>query len=105
MWIDATLRSLGLCRTRSTPSSRATTSSAASPTRQIYLLAAERLGVAPARCLAIEDAPNGVLPPAPPGMAVLGVRTPYTAHLHLDGVERIVDSLAELDLSGDALSL
>jgi hypothetical protein len=33
-------------------------------------------------------------------MTVLGVRTPYTAHLQLDGAARIVDSLADIDLSG-----
>jgi len=31
-------------------------------------------------------------------MQVFGVRTPYTAHLTLDGVLQTVDSLAELDL-------
>ena len=38
-------------------------------------------------------------------MAVLGVRTPYTAHLRLDGAERIVDSLAELDLAATSCRL
>ena len=36
-------------------------------------------------------------------MVVLGVRTSYTAHLRLEGTVRIVDSLAELDLSGEVL--
>jgi beta-phosphoglucomutase-like phosphatase (HAD superfamily) len=51
--------------------------------------------------VAIEDSPNGVQSARAAGMTVLGVRTEYTAHLHLDGVARIVDSLAELDLSGE----
>jgi beta-phosphoglucomutase-like phosphatase (HAD superfamily) len=48
--------------------------------------------------VAIEDSPNGVLSAHRAGMRVIGVRTPYTAHLQLDGVERIVDSLCGLDL-------
>jgi HAD superfamily hydrolase (TIGR01509 family) len=69
------------------------------PDPEIYLLAAEHLGIPPARCVAIEDSPNGVLSASRAGMFVLGVRTPYTAHLHLDGANRIVDSLADLELS------
>ena len=100
IWIDATLRSVGL-QTRSTRSSPATMSSCGKPDPAIYVLAAQRLGVQPARCLAIEDSPSGVQSARAAGMAVLGVRTPYTAHLRLDGVQRTVDSLAELDLTGD----
>jgi hypothetical protein len=37
-------------------------------------------------------------------MTVIGVRTEYTAHLHLDGVARTVDSLAELHLSGEVFA-
>jgi beta-phosphoglucomutase-like phosphatase (HAD superfamily) len=51
--------------------------------------------------VAIEDSPAGVLSARDAGMAVLGVRTPYTAHLQLVGARRVVDSLAELDLTGD----
>jgi sugar-phosphatase len=69
------------------------------PDPAIYVLAAQRLGVAAERCLVIEDAPNGVQSARAAGMTVLGVRTEYTAHLHLEGVARTVDSLAELDLT------
>jgi beta-phosphoglucomutase-like phosphatase (HAD superfamily) len=68
------------------------------------LLTARRLGAAPDRCVAIEDSPNGVQSARLAGMTVIGVRTEYTAHLHLDGVARIVDSLADLDLSGEVFS-
>jgi beta-phosphoglucomutase-like phosphatase (HAD superfamily) len=68
------------------------------PDPEIYLLAASRLEVDPTRCLAIEDAPNGVASARAAGMTVIGVRTPYTAHLTLDGVLQTVDSLADLDL-------
>ena len=71
------------------------------PDPEIYLLAAEHLGIPAERCVAIEDSPNGVLSASRAGMFVLGVRTPYTAHLHLEGANRIVDSLADLDLNLD----
>jgi HAD superfamily hydrolase (TIGR01509 family) len=104
LWIDATLQSLGLSDAFDAIVSGDDVERG-KPDPQIYLLAAQRLGVPPPRCLAIEDAPKGVQSARAAGMAVLGVRTPYTAHLPLEGAERIVDSLAELDLSGAALRL
>ncbi|HET6318689.1 MAG TPA: HAD family phosphatase [Chloroflexota bacterium] len=99
-WIDATLHSIGL--------SDAFAACAAGddvlhgkPAPDIYLLAAERLATEPQDCLAIEDSPNGVLSARRAGMKVLGVRTPYTSHLKLDGARRVVASLAELDLRAD----
>jgi beta-phosphoglucomutase-like phosphatase (HAD superfamily) len=104
VWIDATLRSLGLSEAFDTVVSGDDVERG-KPDPRIYLLAAQRLGIAPGRCLAIEDSPNGVQSARAAGMVVLGVRTPYTAHLHLDGAERIVDSVSDLDLSGEALRL
>jgi HAD superfamily hydrolase (TIGR01509 family) len=104
LWIDATLRSLGLSGAFDTLVSGDDVEHG-KPDPQIYLLAAQRLAVDPVRCLAIEDSPNGVQSARAAGMTVLGVRTTYTAHLRLEGAARIVDSLAELDLSGDTLSL
>jgi HAD superfamily hydrolase (TIGR01509 family) len=104
MWIDATLRALGLSAAFDTVISGDDVERG-KPDPQIYLLAAQRLGIAPRRCLAIEDSPHGVQSASAAGMAVLGIRTPYTAHLHLEGAERIVDSLAELDLIAEVLSL
>ena len=104
LWIEATLRSLGLSSTFDAVVSGDDVERG-KPDPRIYLLAAQRLGVEPACCLAIEDSPNGVQSARGAGMAVLGIRTPYTAHLSLDGALRIVDSLADLDLSGDSLGL
>jgi HAD superfamily hydrolase (TIGR01509 family) len=104
IWIDATLSSLSLSAAFDAIVSGDDVERS-KPDPQIYLLAADHLGVPPGRCLAIEDSPNGVRSARGAGMVVLGVRTSYTAHLRLDGAERIVDSLAELDLSGDVLSL
>jgi HAD superfamily hydrolase (TIGR01509 family) len=63
------------------------------PHPEIYVLAAQRLGVPPDRCLAVEDSPKGVQSARAAGMTVVGVRTEYTAHLPLDGAAIVLDSL------------
>jgi HAD superfamily hydrolase (TIGR01509 family) len=103
LWVETTLRSLGLADAFAVVVAGDDVERG-KPDPAIYLLTAQRLGVAPDRCLAIEDSPNGVQSARAAGMTVLGVRTEYTAHLHLDGVARTVDSLAELDLSGEVFS-
>ena len=65
------------------------------PAPEIYLLAAERLGVDPKRCVAIEDSPSGVLAAIAAGMACLGVVTPYSTSEQLRAT-RSVRSLAEV---------
>jgi HAD superfamily hydrolase (TIGR01509 family) len=102
-WIEATLRSTGLSHAFDVVVSGDDVESS-KPDPQIYMLAAERLGVSAERCLAIEDSPNGVESAVRAGMTVLGVRTPYTANLQLHGVIRTVDSLADLRLSPDLVS-
>lgn len=101
-WIDATLRSIGLSDAFGIIVAGEDVEHG-KPAPDIYLLAAHRLGVPPDRCLAIEDSPNGVLSASRAGMTVLGVRTPYTAHLHLDGAARVVDSLVDVDAFSDWL--
>jgi beta-phosphoglucomutase-like phosphatase (HAD superfamily) len=70
------------------------------PEPDVYVEAARRLGVAPERCLVIEDSLNGVRAARAAGMTVVLVPNasvppaPGTAEL-ADGV---LDSLAELDL-------
>lgn len=44
----------------------------AKPAPDVYLLACERLGVAPSRCLAVEDSPTGVTAAVAAGMTVWG---------------------------------
>jgi len=65
------------------------------PDPEIYLAAAERLGVPPARCLAIEDALHGIESARRAGMAVVAVRTRYTVGHGLVAT-RVVDSLEGL---------
>ncbi len=63
------------------------------PDPDVFLTAAERLGVAPARCVVVEDAPMGIEAGRRAGMATLGV---LNTHPQLDA-DRVVASLAELD--------
>jgi HAD superfamily hydrolase (TIGR01509 family) len=49
------------------------------PAPDIFLAAAERLGVAPGECLAFEDAENGIQAAASAGMTVIGVTTNVSA--------------------------
>jgi HAD superfamily hydrolase (TIGR01509 family) len=65
------------------------------PDPEIYLLAAQRLGVPPERCLAVEDSPKGAQSARAAGMTVVGVRTEYTAHFSLDGAVVVLDSLEQ----------
>jgi HAD superfamily hydrolase (TIGR01509 family) len=68
------------------------------PDPEIYLLAAERLGVEPAECLAFEDAPAGIESARAAGMTVWAVRTEYTRDLALPDPDREFESLADVDM-------
>ena len=68
------------------------------PAPDIYLKAAELLGVPAVTCLAIEDAPAGVASAKAAGMTCWAVRTPYTEGLDLPGADRIMGSLTEFKL-------
>ena len=48
------------------------------PDPEIYLLAAQKLGVPPQDCLVIEDSPNGVRAGVAAGMNVVAFGTPFT---------------------------
>jgi HAD superfamily hydrolase (TIGR01509 family) len=96
IWVETALEKLGLRRAfDAVVTGDMVTRSKPDP--QIYLLAAERLGVDPARCLAIEDAPKGVQSASAAGMTVVGVKTAYTAHITLEGADVVLDSLTEFD--------
>ena len=68
------------------------------PDPEIYLLAAQRLGVDPAACLAIEDAPAGIASAKAAGMTCWAVRTEYTAGLDLGSPDRVFDSLYDIPI-------
>jgi HAD superfamily hydrolase (TIGR01509 family) len=65
------------------------------PAPDLYLLAAERLGVAPADCLVLEDSPNGIRAARAAGMRCVAVPNALTRQLALPDPDLVVSSLAE----------
>lgn len=68
------------------------------PDPQIYLVTAEKLGVAPERCVVFEDAPAGVAAAKAAGMLCVAVTSSVDAD-KLRDADLIVDSLAEVSLA------
>ena len=65
------------------------------PAPDAYLLAAERLGVEPVRCVVLEDAPAGVAAGKAAGMAVWAVTFTHAA-ADLAAADEVADGLPEL---------
>ena len=64
------------------------------PDPEPFLLGAERLGVPPARCLALEDAPSGIESARAAGIPVVAFRTTHPG-AELEGASEVVGTLAE----------
>ena len=72
------------------------------PDPQVFLLAAERLGVEPSRCVVIEDAPVGVMAAKAGGMRCVAVTCAghhSIEKLHDAGADLVVPTLNELCVS------
>ena len=65
------------------------------PAPDIYLLAAEQLGVNPKACLVFEDSQPGVIAARSAGMSVFAVPNFFTSHQDHSQADRILDSLAD----------
>ena len=63
-----------------------------------YLLAARKLGLAPEQCIAVEDSVSGVTSAMRAGTHVMQLRATATAAKPVDGVARVLASLAEFPL-------
>lgn len=75
------------------------------PHPDTYLAAAGKLGVEPARCLAVEDAEKGIRSARAAGMRVILIETSITRDLALEGADLACSSLAEFrDLLRDTRS-
>jgi HAD superfamily hydrolase (TIGR01509 family) len=68
------------------------------PAPDLFLLAAERLGVAPANCLVFEDSPNGIRAAHAAGMRVVAIPNTLTRALPLPDPDLVVESLAAVTL-------
>jgi beta-phosphoglucomutase len=66
------------------------------PDPQVFQLAAERLGVSPAGCVVIEDAPAGLAAAAAAGMARVGLLSTGRTRAALADADLLVASLGEL---------
>ena len=70
------------------------------PAPDIFQLAAELLGVPPAQCVVVEDAPSGVQAAVAAGMDVVGVATTHTARALLgEGARMVATGLEALRLA------
>jgi HAD superfamily hydrolase (TIGR01509 family) len=68
------------------------------PAPDLFLIAAERTGADPARCVVLEDSPNGVAAGRAAGMAVVAVPGPMTRPLDFSRAHAVAASLADLDI-------
>lgn len=67
------------------------------PEPDLFLLAADRLGVAPADCVLIEDSPYGVRGGKSAGMTVIGYADLVPAHrLREAGADVVLDNMADV---------
>lgn len=66
------------------------------PHPEVFLLSAERLGVLPAACVVIEDAPPGIAAAQAAGMKCVGLASRGRTREQLAAADRVVDSLREL---------
>ena len=70
----------------------------AKPHPDIFLKAAELLGVEPQECLVIEDSANGVAAATAAGMPCLIVPNDITRTMDFSGAYQVLDSLEQIDL-------
>ncbi|MGD8791995.1 MAG: HAD family phosphatase [Anaerolineae bacterium] len=71
------------------------------PAPDVYLTAAQRLDLAPARCIVVEDALSGIQAARAAGIGcivALGPPEKHSALAALDGVDTVVESLAQLPI-------
>ncbi len=66
------------------------------PAPDVYLLAAEKLGVKPEECLVLEDAPKGVQAGKAAGMKVFAVPSQYTKGQDFSQADKVLGSLSEV---------
>jgi len=67
------------------------------PHPEIFLLAAERMGIEPANCVVVEDTPDGVRAGKAAGAKCIAVTNTTTAE-KLDKADLVCDSLEQIDL-------
>ena len=69
------------------------------PAPDIYLMAAERMGLSTADAVAIEDSPSGIRAAKTAGIRTIGLRTDMTTGLDLSQADEIIHNLQEFDVN------
>jgi beta-phosphoglucomutase family hydrolase len=67
------------------------------PEPDIYLKAAELIGISPMECMAIEDAAAGVIAAKAAGMYTIGYKNPNSGNQDLSPADLIVESIWEVE--------
>lgn len=68
----------------------------AKPDPEVFLLAAEKLGVLPGECVSLEDSPKGVRAAVAAGVPCIAVPTEWTRTGEFAGAARVLGSLREV---------
>lgn len=69
------------------------------PAPDIYLKAAESVGVAPENCVVLEDSHSGVIAAKAAGMYCIGFISPHSGNQDLSQADTIVKKIADIDLN------
>jgi len=67
------------------------------PSPEIYLKAAERIGIPPERCIVVEDAVNGIMSAKAAGMRSIGITTSFDKEVLLrEGADFVCDNILQV---------
>ena len=98
MWVDLKLNAIGLTGAFDAVLGGDDVSRG-KPEPDIYVKAAERLGVPPAECIAIEDSPVGISAAVASGAYTIAVKTEYTRNLDVSQAHTVLETLEDFDLA------
>ena len=97
-WVDATLRGLGIGDFFQATVSVSEVDQG-KPAPDLYLAAAQRLGLPPAACIAVEDTAPGIAAARAAGMLAVQLRASSTALPPLPEADLVLSAYSEFDLS------
>jgi HAD superfamily hydrolase (TIGR01509 family) len=97
-WVNATIRGLHIENAFDATVS-ASEVEHSKPAPDLYLAAAEKLGIPPGDCLAVEDTGAGIAAAKAAGMFAVQVRASSTALPPLEQADLVIDDYSEFDLS------
>ena len=97
-WVDATLRGLKL-ENEFAATVSASEVDHAKPAPDLYLRAAEELGVPAAECVAVEDTRTGIRSAKAAGMYAVQVRAASTALAPIAEADAVIEKYSEFDFS------